>query len=90
MLDKMEVRQDAMIAIETQLKEEMKQVASVKTQVAEKFTLLRDDRDTLLKKVDNIDFEIGQYRMDIMDYKKKLTNDFGNKFLDLKKSDLKI
>ena len=79
-----------MTAIEKQLRDEMKGIASVSGQVTERFRLLRADRNALLKKVDNIDFEIGQYRMDIMDYKKKLTNDFGNKFLDLKKSDLKI
>ena len=48
-----------MIVFEKDLSREIKDIVNIKQQVTEKFNLLRDDRNTMLKKVDNMDYEIG-------------------------------
>ena len=48
-----------MIVFEKDLSREIKDIVNIKQQVTEKFSLLRDDRNTMLKKVDNMDYEIG-------------------------------
>ena len=90
MLKKLEARQEAMTAFEKQLKEEMKEVTAVKGQINERFRLLRDDRNALLKKVDNIDYEVGQYRKDIVSYRKEVGNEYGKKINDLWQEDVKL
>ena len=79
-----------MTAIEKQLRDEMKGIASVSGQVTERFRLLRADRNALLKKVDNIDYEVAQYRKDIVGYKKEVGNEYGKKINQLEQEGLKL
>ena len=48
-----------MITYEKELNLEIKDIKSIKNQVTKKFEFLQDDRNSLLKKVDNMDYEIG-------------------------------
>ena len=72
-----------MIVFEKDLSREIKDIVNIKQQVTEKFNLLRDDRNTMLKKVDNMDYEIGQYRMDILGYKKEIGDKYTKKLDEL-------
>ena len=62
----------------------------MKTQLTEKFNFMRDDRAALFKKVDNIDFEVEQYRKDIISYKKDIGRTFNQRLNILDREDEKI
>ena len=89
-LKKLESRTDAMDAFEKVMKEEMKNLDSIRSQVADRFKLLRDDRNSMLKKVDNIDNEVAKYRKDIDNYKASMIKEFKQRLNIAENEDVKL
>ena len=56
--------------------------------MSKQFDTLREDRNAVLKKVDNMDYEIGQYRMDILGFRKEIGSQYTKKLDELATKDL--
>ena len=67
-LKNLETRTNALSLTEQRLRKEVQLVEDIKEQMEEKFKMLRNDRSTILKRMDNTDSEIGKYRSHMEDF----------------------
>ena len=66
-LSDLETRSKALRITEERLREQVKHCESIKTQLSDKFKMLRDDRSVTISRLDHTDHELLQYRKEMRD-----------------------